>query len=48
MLGEELDAKQRTMLYIALSFFTWRTLTQQAGVKQVAAVTLMVEAVQRA
>ena len=33
------------MLHIALSFFTWRTLTQQAGVKQAAAVTLMVEAV---
>lgn len=45
VLGEQLDAKQRTMLHIALSFFTWRTLTQQAGVKQAAAVTLMVEAV---
>jgi AcrR family transcriptional regulator len=45
VLGEKLDAKQRTMLHIALSFFTWRTLTQQAGVQQAAAVTLMVEAV---
>jgi AcrR family transcriptional regulator len=48
VLGEKLDAKQRTMLHIALSFFTWRTLTQQAGVKQAAAVTLMVEAVLKA
>jgi AcrR family transcriptional regulator len=45
VLGEKLDAKQRMMLHVALSFFTWRTLTQQAGVKQAAAVTLMVEAV---
>ncbi len=48
VLGEKLYAKQRTMLHIALSFFTWRTLTQQAGVKQAAAVTLMVEAVLKA
>ena len=45
VLGEGLLANQRTMLQIALSFFTWRTLTQQAGVKQPAAVALMVEAV---
>jgi AcrR family transcriptional regulator len=48
VLGEKLDAKQRAMLHIALSFFTWRTLTQQAGVKPAAAVGLMVEAVERA
>ncbi len=45
VLGEGFLADQRAMLYIALSFFTWRTLTQQAGVKQAAAVSLMVEAV---
>ena len=45
VLGEGFSSDQRAMLFIALSFFTWRTLTQQAGVKQAAAVTLMVEAV---
>lgn len=48
VLGEKLDAKQRTMLHIAVSFFTWRTLTQQAGVKQAAAVKMMAEGVLKA
>ena len=48
VLGEGFLADQRAMLHIALSFFTWRTLTQQAGVKQAAAVALMVEAVLKA
>jgi AcrR family transcriptional regulator len=48
VLGEKLNAEQRIMLQLALSFFTWRTLTQQAGVKQPAAVNLMVEAVLKA
>jgi AcrR family transcriptional regulator len=48
VLGEKLNAEQRIMLQLALSFFTWRTLTQQAGVKQAAAVKLMVQAIERA
>ena len=48
VLGEGYSANQLTMLHIALSFFTWRTLTKQTGVKQAAAVNLMVEAVERA
>ena len=48
VLGEKLNADQRIMLQVALSFFTWRTLTKQAGIKQAAAVRLMVEAVLRA
>ena len=48
VLGEGLNADQRVMLQVALSFFTWRTLVKQSGVKQAAAVTLMVQAVERA
>jgi len=45
VLGSALSAQQRPILYMALSFFTWRTLTQDAGLKQKAAVKAMVQAI---
>ncbi len=45
VLGWKLNAKQRAMLRLALSFFTWRTLVREGGLKQAAAVAAMVEAV---
>ena len=45
VLGAELSAKQRAMLRLALSFFTWRTLVRDDGLKQAAAVNAMVQAV---
>jgi hypothetical protein len=48
VLGGKLSAAQRPMLYLALSFHTWRTLTQEAGLKPAAAVRAMVEAVEGA
>lgn len=45
MLGAKLTARQRALLRLALSFFTWRTLTHESGLKQGAAVTAMTEAV---
>jgi len=45
VLGASLSAKQRTMLGLALSFFTWRTLTRDQGLKQAAAVKAMAQAV---
>ena len=46
VLGVGLNAKQRAMLGLALSFFTWRTLTRDSGLKQAAAVSAMVEAIE--
>ena len=45
VLGAKLSAKQRAMLRLALSFFTWRTLVREGGLKQGAAVEAMVQAV---
>ena len=45
VLGAKLDAKQRAMLGLALSFFTWRTLVRDGGLKQGAAVGAMVRAI---
>jgi AcrR family transcriptional regulator len=45
VLGANLSVKQRAMLRLALSFYTWRTLTREGGLKQAAAVRAMVEAV---
>jgi AcrR family transcriptional regulator len=45
VLGAGLSAKQRAMLGLALSFFTWRTLTREGGLKQAAAVKAMVQAI---
>ena len=48
VLGAKLNAKQRALLRLALSFFTWRTLARESGLKQGAAVALMVQAVESA
>ena len=45
VLGEKLDARQRAMLHLALSFYTWRALVREAGLSQKDAVTAMVQAV---
>jgi AcrR family transcriptional regulator len=48
VLGGNLSAKQRTMLTLALSFYTWRTLTRDGGLKIGEAVMRMVEAIEKA
>ncbi len=48
VLGAGLGAKQRAMLGLALSYFTWRTLTREGGLKQAAAVGAMVGAIEGA
>ena len=48
MLGAKLNAKQRALLHLALSFHTWRALVQEAGLKPAAAVEAMVEVVEGA
>jgi hypothetical protein len=45
VLGAKLSAKQRAMLRLALSFFTWRTLVREGGLKQGAAVGAMIRAI---
>jgi AcrR family transcriptional regulator len=45
VLGANLSVKQQAMLGLALSFFTWRTLVRDQGLKQAAAVKAMVHAV---
>lgn len=45
VLGAKLTAKQRPLLAVALNFYTWRTLTQETGLKQADAVAAMVRAV---
>ena len=45
VLGTNLSAKQRAMLGLALSFYTWRTLTREGGLKQAAAIKAMVQAI---
>ena len=45
VLGAELNATQRALLGLALSFFTWRTFTRDGGLKQEAAVAAMVDAI---
>jgi AcrR family transcriptional regulator len=48
VLGAKLSAKQRALLRLALSFFTWRTLARETGLKQGAAVAVMVQAIEQA
>lgn len=48
VLGAKLNAKQRALLRLAFSFFTWRTLTRENGLKQGAAVAVMVQAIDSA
>lgn len=45
VLGVGLDQRQRAMLDLALSFFTWRTLTREGGLDLEAAVAAMVRAI---
>jgi AcrR family transcriptional regulator len=45
VLGAELSAKQRAVLGLGLSFFTWRTLVRDGGLEPGAAVEAMVQAV---
>jgi AcrR family transcriptional regulator len=45
VLGAELSGKQLPLLRLGLSFFTWRTLMRDAGLKQAEAVDTMVEAI---
>ena len=45
VLGAKLNAKQRAVLQLALSFFTWRTLVRDGGLTQGAAVRVMVQAI---
>ena len=45
VLGVRLNTKQRVVLRLALSFFTWRTLTREGGLKPTAAVQVMVQAI---
>ena len=45
VLGTKLTAKQRAMLELALSFFTWRTLVRENRLKSEAAVEAMIEAI---
>jgi len=44
-LGTKMSAKRRAMLGLALSFFTWRTLVRENGLRQAAAVEAMVQAI---
>jgi AcrR family transcriptional regulator len=46
ILGATLNAKQRAVLDLALSFFSWRTLVRESGLKQSAAVETMVQAIE--
>lgn len=48
VLGEKLNAKQRAMLHLALSFHSWRTLSREAGLSQRATVEAMVRAIEGA
>lgn len=45
ILGRTLNARQRAMLQLALSFFTWRTLVCEGGLKWDAAVEVMVHTI---
>lgn len=48
VLGAKLSKKQRAMLGLALSYFTWRTLVRECGLKQDAAVAAMIQAIEGA
>ncbi len=45
VLGAKLTARQRAMLQLALSYFTWRTLVRDGGLKTSAAVEMMIQAI---
>ena len=45
VLGANLNTKQRAVLHLALSYFTWRALVYESGLKQSAAVGAMLQAI---
>ena len=45
VLGADLSLKQRAVLRLALSFFSWRSLVREGGLEQRAAVEAMVRAI---
>jgi hypothetical protein len=45
VLGAKLTQRQRAVLHLALSFFTWRSLVREAGLKPAAAVRAVVQAI---
>ncbi len=45
VLGAKLSMKQRAVLRLALSFFTWRTLVREGGLRPAAAAGAMVQAI---
>ena len=45
-LGAKLNAWQRAMLNLALSFYTWRSLVREGGLTQSAAVGAMLQAIE--
>jgi AcrR family transcriptional regulator len=48
VLGAKLNPRQRAMLHLAISFFTWRILIRDGGLTQRAAVAAMVQAIDSA
>lgn len=46
VLGAELSAKQRAVLRLAVSFFTWRSLVRESGLSQSAAISVVVQAIE--
>jgi AcrR family transcriptional regulator len=44
-LGAKLNVKERALLHLALSFFTWRSLVRESALTQSAAVSAMVRAI---
>ena len=48
VLGAKLNARQRALVSLALSFYTWRTLARESGLKQAAAVDAMVRPIEAA
>jgi AcrR family transcriptional regulator len=48
VLGAKLGTKQRALLGLALSFFTWRTLVREGGLGSGAAAEAMVQAIEGA
>ena len=46
VLGAKYPARQRAMLQLALSFFTWRSLVRDSGLSHNAAVAVMVQAIE--
>jgi AcrR family transcriptional regulator len=48
VLGAGLNAKQRAMLGLALSYFTWANLAREGGLKQAQAASTMAQAIETA